>query len=511
MGHAWVRALIPVLLLVSPGAALAPAKPVDEHAVLAAGQLRFGHLYRDRDQRRLTTDSFGRVETRDATLRGYAFQALADLDLHVENTLSDEAVVDFTNRLRLEFDSPDDVQGNRYRFADNMFSVLWGVALHPDTTLRTDFLARVHHDLLFPELTAVSAGLGLTLDTALARDAWLTFAFSLEGTGFSRSVSDGYLEGGVRVAYQAYRPSQIEYEPLPAPVRYPRPGERDPVFRYAAELDLHESKKLLPLGPESLVGRSAPVPLVVSPFDRLFREHETAAASFSGVEVGVRGRDYQGTFFPDYRRFEAAAFHQVALRRGLLLWIEDRLAWQPYRDAQPARTFANRLENRARLEIVRTARRSQVGGHVALGLYRFPDFDTLDIDVPEVGLRGLYRFGRRYWLLSDLGWLAQVPERDRPAYPRRDHAFATTGFTVDFSPLQSLTLTARSSRIRIPRFETEFDYDFADRIGEVRYHHRLRKTLAVEAGTRRHTRRARTQVANDRSESLVFVESILDL
>jgi hypothetical protein len=509
-----IAAACAVLSLLSVVLVPARAGPDADHRVLASGQLKLGNIYRDRFRRLLTTDGLGAVRVFDATLEGYQFQATADLDLHVENTLTPDAIVDFTNRVHAEFDDPDDIQGGRYRFIDNRFAAVWGLALDSDTTLKTEFLVRNHLDVLFPETNAISGDLSLTLDTALDHDSWVTFLFAGDATAFDENESPDYFEGFGRVAFNWYNPRRARYSSLPSPVSYPaqpEPRGANDAFRYGPEVGLHESKKLFPLGQESLIGRAAPAPLIVSPSDRLFREVEQSAPSYAELSIGVRGRDYRDVPFSDWRRLEVDAGWLGHLARGLTLEVGNAFVAAEYALPQPVNTQTDRLSDRLRFEFVRTRKRARQTARGAVAFYRFPGAERFDLNQYELGASSLQAFGRRYWLFSDLVYVAHVPEDPQASYPERDQVIATMGFTVDFSPLANLTVATRQVQLDIPRFETFFDFDYTDQAAEIRYHHQIQRRFAIEGGVRSNRRHSESQPDNNRRENLVFLDTVLEL
>lgn len=504
-----VLALLAVLRWVGPALADPP-----EHRVLASGEFRTGHIYRERFRRLLAVDQLDAVRVLDAKLEGYQFHAIADLDLHVENTLTPDAIVDFTNRIRAEYPDPDDIQGGRYRNLDNRFQAVWGLALDSDTTMKTDVDVRTHYDVLFPETNATSGDLTLTLDLALDHDRWITFGFTGEATAFEDDVSPDYLEGIARLAYQSRASRRVHVRPLPSHPAFPRqpePQGAPDAFRYGPELELHESKKLFPLGSESMIGRQAPAPLVVSPSDRLFREVEDAGASFSLLQALVRTRDYGDGAFSSWRRLELDALYQKDVARGMSLELSNALHLTDYVVPNPGNGQTDRYQDRMRFELVRTRVGSRHTAWGAIGFYRFPGAQRFDLNFYEGGLSALTRFGRRYWAFSDATYVSQVPEVPSASYPERKQAIGTLGFTVDFTPLSHFTLSGRFVKLTIPRFESFFDHAYAEDIQEARYHHQIRRRWAIETGARHHRRNSAREPDNNRRENLVFLDTVLEL
>jgi hypothetical protein len=502
-------ALLAVLMCAPEAEASAP-----EHRVLASGQLRTGHIYRDRFRRLLGTTALDRVQVLDATLEGYQFNAVADLDLHVENSLSPDAIVDFTNRIRAEYPDPDDIQGGRYRNLDNRFEAVWGVALDSDTTMKTSFLARTHYDVLFPETNATTGDLGLSLDLALDHDSWITFGFNGGLTAFSENESPDFLEGLARIGYQMSSSRRVRYKALPSHPEYPAQdslkGAPD-AFRYGPEMGLHESKKLFPLGKESMIGRAAPAPLVVAPSDRMFTEIDEAAPSFTELSAAVRARDYEDGPFSDWRRAELEALFQSDVARGWAFEIANAFHAQDYEFPLAINGQTDRYSDRLRFELARTRTDTRHTLWGAVGFHRFPGADRFDLNFYEGGLSSLTHFGRRYWWFSDFAYVAQVPENAQASYPERNQTIATMGFTVDFTPIQHLTLSGRYANLKIPRFETFFDFGYSEQIQEARYHHQIRRRWAVETGARAHRRFSDNQPDNNRRETLFFLDTVLEL
>lgn len=510
LSRSW--ALVALLsVLMSAGTAEADAP---EHRVLASGQFRTNHIYRDRFRRLLGVTALEDVRVLDATLEGYQFNAVADLDLHVENTLTPDAIVDFTNRIRAEYPDPDDIQGGRYRNLDNRFQAIWGVALDSDTTMKTDFLVRTHYDVLFPETNATTGDLGLTLDLALDHDRWLTFAFSGGLTAFSEDESPDYLEGVTRIGYQTHSARRVRYAPHERNVEFPaqlEPSGAPDAFRYAPELGMHDSKKLFPLGKESMIGRASPAPLVVSPTDRLFKEVEEADPSFTELAAAVRARDYEDGPFSDWRRLELDLLYQSDVSRGWALELSNTFHAQDYEFPLSATGQTDRYSDRIRFELVRTrvSTRHTVWG--AIGFHRFPGAERFDLNFYEGGVSSLMHFGRRYWWFSELAYVGQVPETAQASFPERNQTIGTMGFTVDFTPIQHLTLSGRWANLEIPRFETFFDFGYNDQIQEARYHHQIRRRYAVETGVRSHRRFSDAQPDNNRRETLLFLDTVVEL
>lgn len=507
------RALVALMLVL---AFLAPARasPDPEHRVLASGQLRFANLYRDRTRRLLSTTALEDVAMLDAHLHGYQFQAIADLDLHVENTLTPDAIVDFTNRIHAEYDSPDDIQADRYRYLDNRFQAIWGLALDEETTLKTDLLVRNHYDVLFPQTNSIGTDVSLTLDTQLSHDTWLSFGFTGDATFFTRDESPDYLEGLGRVAFQWHDPRRVHHVTLPTPVRYPAPpepaGSAD-AFRYGPELGLADSKRQFPLGAESGIGRAAPAPLVVSAADRLFREVEDAGADFGEVELALRGRDYRAAPFSDWRRLELNASYQFNPARGLKLEVSNQLHGQDYVLPQAAIAQTDRWSDRVRIGAVRTRGRARQTAYTAVGFHRLPGGERFDALLYEGGVTSISAFGRRYWWYSDTFFTALVPDRPSGDNPEKLDLAMTLGITVDFTECAHLTLAVRRAKITVPKFENFFDSGFTDDIQELRYHHQIQNRLAIETGVRGVRRHSATTPDDNRREGLVFVDTVLEL
>lgn len=507
----------PVLILLLLAAVIlvpARASPDPEHHVLASGQLRMGHIYRDRTRRLLGVTALEDIQVLDANLEGYQFRAIADLDTHVENTLTEDAIVDFTNRIHAEYDSPDDIQADRYRYLDNRFQALWGLALDEETTLKTDLLVRNHYDVLFPTTNAISTDLNLTLDTQLTHDSWLTFGFSGDATFFDENESPDFFEGYGRIAYQWHDPRRVHYQTLPSPIKYPfqpEPAGAADAFRYGPELGLHESKKQFPLGRESMIGRAAPAPLVVSNDDRLFKEIEDSGPDFGEIELALRGRDYQDAPFSDWRRLEVNAAYAFNPTRGLVIDVSNQLHLQDYAIPQAAVAQTDRFSDRFRVGVTRTRKRQRQTGYVAAGFHRFPGGERFDAQFYEAGLTAIQAFGKRYWLYSDSLYTSLVPATPQGDYPEKRNLAFTLGFTVDFSACSHLTLSGRRAQITVPRFETFFDSAFYDETAEARYYHQLYRRVAIETGVRSVRRHSATTVDDNRQERLVFFESVLEL
>lgn len=507
------RALCALMLIL---AFLVPARasPDPEHRVLASGQLRLGNIYRERFRRLLSTTALEEVAILDANLEGYQFQAIAKLDLHAENTLTPDAIVDFTNRIHAEYDSPDDIQAGRYRYLDNRFQAIWGLALDGETTLKTDLLVRNHYDVLFPQINALSADASLTLDTALSHHRWLTFGFTGDATFFMKEESPDYFEGFGRVAYQWHDPRRAHYVTLPTSVKYP--AQPDPAgavdaFRYGPELGLHESKKQFPLASESMIGRAAPAPLVVSAADQLFTEVEEAGADFGEVQLGLRGRDYRAAPFSDWRRLELDASYQFNPARGLAIEVSNQFHGQDYVLPQAAIAQTDRFSDRFRLQAVRTRKRARQTVYTAVGFHRLPGGERFDAVFYEGGITSLGAFGRRYWWYSDTFFTALVPDTPAGDYPEKQNLSTTLGFTVDFSPVAHLSLSTRRAKITVPRFENLFDSGFTDDIQELRYHHQVRCRYAIETGVRGVRRHSASTPDDNRREALFFLDTVLDL
>ena len=503
-----------VALLAVLGCAGRAEADAPEHRVLASGQLRTNHIYRDRFRRLLGVTALENVRVLDANLEGYQLNAVADLDLHVENTLTPDAIVDFTNRIRAEYPDPDDIQGGRYRNLDNRFQAVWGLALDSDTTMKTDVLVRTHYDVLFPETNATSGDLGLTLDLALDHDHWITFGFSGGVTAFSEDESPDFLEGVARLGYQTHAPRRVRYAAAPSNIEFPaqpEPSGAPDAFRYGPELDLHESKKLFPLGKESMIGRAAPAPLIVSPTDRLFKEVEEADASFSDLSALVRARDYEDGPFSDWRRVELEALYQSDVSRGWALELSNAFHFTDYEFTLTATGQTDRYSDRLRFELVRTRVSTRQTAWGAIGFYRFPGAERFDLNFYEGGVSSLTHFGRRYWWFSEFAYTGQIPETASASYPERTQTIGTLGFTVDFTPIQHLTLSGRLADLKIPRFETFFDFGYSDQIQEARYHHQIRRRYAVETGVRSHRRFAGSQPDNNRRETLYFLDTVVEL
>lgn len=492
----------------------ARASPDPDHNVLASGQLRLGNIYRDRTRRLLGVTALENVQTLDADLSGYQFQAIADLDTHIENTLTDEAVVDFTNRIHAEYDSPDDIQADRYRYLDNRFQAIWGLALDEETTMKTDLLVRNHYDVLFPQTNAISSDVSLTLDTQLTHDSWLTFGFTGDATFFTKEESPNYFEGLGRIAYQWHDPRRVHYDTLPSPIKYPaqpEPEGADDAFRYGPEIGLHESKKKFPLGRASMIGAAAPAPLIVSAEDRLFKEVEDSGADFGSVEIALRGRDYRDNPFSDWRRLEVNSSYQFNPTRGLSFEVSNELALQDYAVPQAAVAQTDRFSDRFRVGAVRTHKRSRQTAYVAAGFHRFPGGERFDAQLYEAGATSIQSFGKRYWLYSDTFYTLLKPETPQGDYPEKQDLSFTLGFTVDFSECAHLTLSGRQAKITVPRFETFFDSSYYDQIQELRYHHQILTRLTVEAGVRGVRRQSAGTPDDNRREKVYFLDTVLEL
>ena len=483
-----------------------------DQKILASGQLSLGTFYRDRTQRRLSVDPFDQVVTKDAQFKGESYQAKTTFDLHAENSLSDDVILDFSDRMKADFYSLDDIQGGRFRFVDNLFRTLWGISLDPETTMKADFLLHTYQDHLLPELDASTGELRLTFDSEIERGSWLTFDFQGQATLFDQSVSDNYFEGTAKLLYQTFDPRVTRLDSLPAPVSLPHPTQSQPDgFLYSGELGLHESKKLFPLGEESMIGQSIASPLKVSPYDRLFRERIVSDESLSGVELLATGRRYKGSTFSNLLRLGGSGFHRRRVRRGLFLELSDAAGYTTYKTEDTSRLLVNHYDNRLKIELTWTRDTSQYGLYGAYGIYRFPDFVRLNLDSVEAGYRTLHHFGRRYWIVSDMGFVTQKPRTEQSGYSRQDQGFFDTVFRVDFSPIQSLSLSFRYAKIRVPEFETFFDSSYTDQTCEMKYHHQVWNRVAVESGVRYFDREAKTQPDNNRTESMVFLNTILDL
>ena len=486
-----------------------------EHQILASGELRLGNFWRDRYRRLLTVDGTGNVLIEDAQLDHYAFQAGVDFDLKAENTLSDDVIVDITNRVHAEFDSPDDIQGGRYKLVDNRFQAIWGLALDDLTTFKTDVLVKSHIDVLFPETSATSADLTLALDEQLKHDTWLTFAFTGDYTHFAQDESPDYFEGLGKIALAWHDPRRVTYDTLPTPVQFPAPppvAGPDDAFRYGQELGLHDSKRLFPLGSASLIGRAAPPPLVVSPEDRLFKEHQQSGSDYGEIDLALRGRTYSSGDFSDWRRLELNALYELNPSRQLSIEVSNQLAAQQYKVQQPELYQSDHLDDRVKVQGTRVTGGSRETAYVAVGFHRFPTGeDRLDAIFYEGGLTGLWRFGRRYWLYSDTFYTDIVPDQRAADYPEKREFIMTLGFTVDFTPYSHLTLSSRESRISVPQFETFFDSSYIDDTMEARYHHQLHTHVSVETGVRLTRRQSDTTLDDNRRETLYFLDTVLEL
>ena len=492
----------------------ARASPDPEHHVFASGQLRLGNDYRDRTRRLLSTTALEDVQVEDADLKGYQFQAVADLDLKVENQLTDDAIVDFTNRVHAEFDSPDDIQADRYRYLDNRLQALWGLALDEETTLKTDLLVRNHYDVLFPLTNSTASDLSLALDTQLTHNSWLTFGVTGNATFFTKDESPDYFEGLGRIAYQWHDPRRVHYQTLPTPVDFPaqpEPQGASDAFRYGPELGLHDSKKLFPLGRESMIGHAAPAPLVVSPEDRLFKEIQDAGPDFGSLELRVRGRDYRAAPFSDWRRFELDGSYGFNPYRGISITLSNELDAQQYKVPQAALTQTDRFDDRVKLEIVRTQPCARQTAYTAFGYHNFPGASRFDALFYEAGVTAVQSFGSRYWGYADTFFTSLVPGLQQGDYPERTEVVMTLGFTVDFTECAHLTLSGREDRIRVPKFETFFDSSYIDDIQEARYHHQVQRRIGVETGVRYTRRQSGTFPDNNRRETLYFLDTVLEL
>ena len=503
-------ALLAALMLRVP----ARASPDPVQNVLASGELRLGNIYRDRTRELLGVTSLEDVQVLDAHVKGYQFQAVADLDTHVENTLTPDAIVDFTNRIHAEYDSPDDIQGDRYRVLDNRFQALWGLALDEETTLKTDLLVRNHYDALFPVDNATSSDLSLTLDNQLTHDSWLTFGFTGDATFFSRGESPNYFEGLGRIAYQWHDPRRVHYDTLPTPIKYPaqpEPEGASDAFRYGPELGLHESKKLFPLGRESMIGHAAPAPLIVSAEDRLFHEVQDSGADFGEVEVAVRGRDYRDAPFSNWRRLETNGSYEFNPTRGFQVDVSNQLQLQQYAVPQPTVAQTDRFSDRFRVGVTRVRKRARQTGYAAVGFHRFPGGSRFDANFYEFGATAVQAFGKRYWLYADTFYTRLTPLLAQADYPERQDIAYTLGFTVDFSECAHLTLSGREARMTVPKFDSFFDSGYYDQTLEARYHHQLFRRLAIETGVRGVRRVSAKVNDDDRHETLYFLDTVLEL